>query len=64
VIGEILEFTLSEEDKFIVVASDGVWEYMSNEEVMQVVIPFYARDNPDGAAEKLVLEAANAWRRV
>ena len=37
---------------------------MSNEEVMQVVIPFYARDNPEGAAEKLVLEATNAWRRV
>jgi hypothetical protein len=30
-----------------VVASDGVFEYMSNEEVMETVIPFYQRDNPD-----------------
>jgi serine/threonine protein phosphatase PrpC len=47
-----------------VVASDGVWEYMTNEEVMEIMIPFYHRDNPDQAAEKLVLEAANSWRRV
>jgi len=27
---EILEFDLNEDDKFIIVASDGVWEYMEN----------------------------------
>ncbi len=27
---EILEIELTEEDKFIIVASDGVWEYLSN----------------------------------
>jgi len=59
-----MEFTLTPEDKFIVVASDGVFEYMTNEEVMETVIPFHSRDNPDQAAEKLAFEAATAWRRV
>jgi serine/threonine protein phosphatase PrpC len=38
---EILEFTLSLNDKFIVIASDGVWEFLSNEDVAQIVLPFY-----------------------
>lgn len=27
---EVKEFLLNEEDKFIVIASDGVWEFLSN----------------------------------
>ena len=31
---EIIEMNLTEEDKFIVIASDGVWEFLSNDEVV------------------------------
>ena len=34
-------FTISTEDKFLVVGSDGVFEFLSNEEVAEIVIPFY-----------------------
>ena len=30
---EIFEMMLKEEDKFAVIASDGVWEFLSNSEV-------------------------------
>jgi serine/threonine protein phosphatase PrpC len=30
---EIIEFEVHPDDKFIVVASDGVWEFLSNEQV-------------------------------
>lgn len=30
---EVLSFTLSINDKFVVIASDGVWEFLSNEDV-------------------------------
>lgn len=30
---EFYEVELSEDDKFLVLASDGVWEFISNEEV-------------------------------
>lgn len=52
------------EDKFIVIASDGVWEYLSNEDVMNIVLPYTERDNVEMAAEKLITESTNAWRRV
>ncbi len=30
---EVLDFELDSDDKFIVIASDGVWEFLSNEQV-------------------------------
>ena len=30
---EIFDFTLESKDKFIIIASDGVWEFLTNEQV-------------------------------
>lgn len=38
---ETLEFTIGIDDKFVVIASDGLWEFMTNEEVSRIVEPFY-----------------------
>lgn len=38
---EVLEHTLGSDDKFVVIASDGVWEFISNDEVAQLIVPFY-----------------------
>ena len=38
---EVKEFTLGLNDKFIVIASDGVWEFLSNEDVAGIVLPFF-----------------------
>ncbi len=45
------------------IASDGVWEFLSNEEIMNFVIPFYKTMNASGASEKLVDEALKTWRK-
>jgi serine/threonine protein phosphatase PrpC len=34
---EVLDFELDPDDKFIVIASDGVWEFLSNEQVFILV---------------------------
>ena len=62
-IPEFKEYTLTKEDKFMVLASDGVWEFLSNEEVANIVFPFYLKKNAEGAAECLVREAFKTWRR-
>lgn len=61
---EIIEFVIGSECKFVVVASDGVWEILSNEEVAAIVSPYYKNLDVESAAEKLVDEAAKKWRRV
>lgn len=38
---ECREVTLTQQDKVIVLASDGVWEFMPNEEVASIIYPFY-----------------------
>ena len=50
-IPEIRTYETSLRDKMLVLASDGIWEFMSNQEVAQVVYPFYWRNDPSGAAE-------------
>ena len=47
---------------FIVVASDGVWEFLSNEKVKEIVIPYYERNDSKGAAIQVVREATNLWK--
>ena len=46
---EIREIELEEQDKFIVQASDGVWEFMSNKEVIDIVIPYWKLNDPTTA---------------
>jgi serine/threonine protein phosphatase PrpC len=59
---EILELDMSKDDKFIVLASDGVWEFLSNEDVAQIVYPFFEKRNAEGAAEALVRESYMKWK--
>lgn len=47
----------------MVIASDGVWEFLSNEDVISMVSPFYLRNDPEGACEKLLKESTAAWKR-
>lgn len=40
-IPEVNEYVLQQEDKIIVLASDGVWEFLSNNEVANIVYTHY-----------------------
>ena len=59
---EVGEYKIKEEDKAIIIASDGLWEYMSNEEVCDVVKTVIAKNNPDIISEKLYEESLIRWR--
>lgn len=61
---EILEFDLSADDKFVVIGSDGIFEFLSNEEIVKLVVPYWRRGDADGASELLAKEAKAAWMRV
>lgn len=59
---EILEMNLTEDDKFIVLASDGVWEFLSNDEVARIVYPHYLNNSAEKAAEALIRESLKKWK--
>lgn len=59
---EVMRFELQPEDKFIIIASDGVWEFLTNEAVARIVWPFYCRNSPEQAGNAIVRAAAQKWR--
>jgi serine/threonine protein phosphatase PrpC len=64
-IPEIKEFNIEENSPLaIVLASDGVWEFMSNEEVSDIVYRF--EDNKDASicAKKIVERARQTWEKT
>ena len=58
---EIYEYEFVKEDKFIVVGSDGLWEFISNEEVVNIVKKFYEDNDIKGALDYLYKEASKRW---
>ena len=46
---------------FIVIASDGIWEYLDNKNVCQIVKNFYNNGNAKDAAEELVKKSREIW---
>ena len=49
--------------RFLVVASDGVWEFLDNNRVAEIVIPFYKKKDPDGACKALIKESTEWWNK-
>lgn len=55
---EVKQLSLEPADKFIVIASDGVWEFLSNEAIARIVWPFYCKNSPEQAGNAIVRAAA------
>lgn len=60
---EFFELTLNESDKFLVLASDGVWEFIDNDECVRLVASYWERNDPEGACKKLVELSTEHWKR-
>lgn len=58
---EIKEFILEKNDKFIIVASDGLWEYIPSQECVNIVKEFYLKNDIKGAGNYLYKEASKRW---
>ena len=45
------------------IASDGVWELISNEEVASIIMPHYRQNSAEKAAEALIKESIRRWQQ-
>jgi serine/threonine protein phosphatase PrpC len=61
---EIFEFDINSSSRYIILASDGVWEFLSNTQVMKIIEPFYECNDVEGAIQKLIDESVKAWKTV
>jgi serine/threonine protein phosphatase PrpC len=60
---ELSHITLERHDKFIILASDGVWEFISSQEAIELVTSEWERGNAEGCCTVLVKESLRRWRR-
>ena len=58
---QILEYDLNTNTKYLVVCSDGIWEFMTNEQVRDIGNKYYAINNAEGFCNELVNVAINIW---
>jgi serine/threonine protein phosphatase PrpC len=61
-IPDIREYDFADKKpKIIIIATDGIWQFLSNEKVKDIVLPYYEEDNISGASQKLVSSALRMW---
>ena len=62
---EIIKYEFNGNEKFIILASDGIWEYIDSDECVNIVKEFYENDmDAIGALNALVKEAFNRWKNM
>jgi serine/threonine protein phosphatase PrpC len=60
---KFIEEKIDKDTKFIVVASDGIWEFLDNETVKNMVMPFYEKIDPAGACKELIKKSTEFWNQ-
>jgi serine/threonine protein phosphatase PrpC len=58
---EIMEYKVCEEDKFILAGSDGIFEFISSDEAVNMVKDFYLKDDIEGALNHLYKISSQRW---
>ncbi len=59
---EVSDTLLSAEDKMLIIASDGLWEFISSKEAIELVAPYWTHKDVEGACDRLVTEALTRWQ--
>ena len=59
---EVTEYKIKEEDRVIIIASDGLWEYMDNKEVTDIVKKLIKQKDPNIIVKKLYEESIIRWK--
>ena len=58
---EIEEYEITEDDKFIILASDGIWEFISSQECVEFIKDFYEKKDLKGCLKFLLNESSKRW---
>ena len=61
---EIKIVDLELDDQIIIIATDGIWQYMSNTNVASIAQAHFEQGAAEAAANAIVRRAAQLWRDV
>lgn len=60
---EVKEFTIDQNDKILILATDGVWEFLSDSQILDFVVPFWHSLDAESACQKVIKESVASWKR-
>ena len=60
---QIIETNFGININYIVICSDGVWEFLDNDDVMKIGNKFYKENNPRGFCEEVVEYSTKCWKK-
>ena len=58
---EVTEYFFKPEDKFIVLASDGLFEFIESQEIVEIIKDYYDKNDIVGCCEYLYKESTRKW---
>ena len=59
---DIKEYDIDvEKIKIIVFGTDGIWKFLTNDKIMDIVLPYYEQNDANGAAKKISEIAIKLW---
>jgi serine/threonine protein phosphatase PrpC len=62
-IPDIKEFDIDEERvKIVIIGTNGIWEFLTNDKIMETAWGFYDYDDAEGAANKIIELAGKLWK--
>ena len=60
---QIVEYTIDFFSKYLILASDGIWEFISSEQAMKFCNKFYMRNDAKGLCQDLSQKATALWEK-
>ena len=60
---EIIETNFGININYIVICSDGVWEFLNNDDIMKIGNKFYKENNPRGFCKEVVDYSTKCWKK-
>jgi len=58
---EVVEFELTDAERVIVQATNGVWEVLPNDKLFNEISPYWSSNNVHGAVDEVLEQAKIYW---
>ena len=58
---EIFCFNINDKCEYLVIGSDGIWQYLENENVSEIIRPFFVEKNAENAVKEIIRKSSLAW---
>ena len=58
---QIVEYEINSKSKYMIICSDGIWEFIDNKEAMEIGKKYYLINDPNGLCNELTKKATEIW---